>query len=96
MKNLNPHQLAEKRMELSEQYSKYAGELARLIKREAEYYNQNREKHKSDTALKRAFQVTEEGTQITIIKLKLSALKIEMSSIKTMLETLTEEARGLY
>ena len=94
--NKNPNQLAEERMNLSEQYSKYSGELATLIKAEAEFYNLHRPDYKSDTAVKRAFEVTPEGVKITIIKLKLKALQMQMSSIKTMLETLTEEARGLY
>lgn len=91
-----PHQLAEERLELSQQYSMYSGELAQLIKSEAEYYNANRANFKSDTAVKRAFEVTPDGVKITIVKLKLKALQMQMSSIKTMLETLTEEARGLY
>lgn len=92
----NPHQLAEERMELSEQYSKYSGDLAMLIKAEAEYYNLHRKDHKSDTAVQKAFDVTEEGTRITIIKLKLKALEKQMSAIKTMIDVATEEARGLY
>ena len=91
-----PHQLAEERMQLSEEFSHYSGELAKLIKVEAEYYNKNRENFKSDTAVKRAFEVTKDGVKITVIKLKLKSLTTEMSAIKTMLETLTEEARGLY
>lgn len=91
-----PHELAQERMELSEQYSKYSGALADLIKTQAEYFIANREKHKSDTACQRAFEITPEGVQITIVKLKLKSLEKQMSAIKTMLDTLTEEARGLY
>lgn len=92
----SPHKLAEERFMLSEQFSKYSGELATLIKAEAEHYNLNRDKFKSDTAVKRAFEVTDEGVKITIIKLKLKSLQNKMSAIKTMIEVATEEARGLY
>lgn len=92
----SPHVLAEERMNLSEQYSKYSGELATLIKAEAEYYNLNRKDHKSDTSVQRAFDVTDEGVKVTIIKLKLKALEKQMAAIKTMIDVATEEARGLY
>ncbi len=92
----NPHELAEKRLRLSEEFSRYSGELALLNKVQAEHYNAHRAEFKSDTAVKRAFEVTTEGQKMTTLKLKLSALKIEMSAIKTMIDTLTEEARGLY
>ena len=91
-----PHQLAEERLELSQQYSMYSGELAQLIKAEAEYYNANRANFKSDTAVKRAFEVTPEGVKITIVKLKLKAIQVQLSSLKSMLETLTNEAHGIY
>ena len=50
----------------------------------------------SDTAVKRAFSLTDDGIKLGEVKLKLAALKVQMSAHKTMLETLTEEARGLY
>lgn len=93
---MNPHQLAEKRLKLSEEFSRYSGELAQLNKTQAEHYNAHRAKFKSDTAVKRAFEVTSDGQKMTTLKLKLQALKIELSAIKSMLDVLTEEARGLY
>lgn len=93
---MNPHQLAEKRMQLSEEYSRYSGELAQLNKTEADYYMANREKYKSDTAVKRAFEVTEEGQKTTTLKLKLKALEKQMSAIKTVIDVATQEAHGLY
>jgi hypothetical protein len=91
-----PHELAEERMELSEQYSAYSGELAKLIRSEAEFYVAQRPNFKSDTAVQRVFDTTHEGIQMATVKLKLKALEKQMSAIKTMLETLTEEARGMY
>ena len=93
---LNPHQLAEQRLELSEEFSRYSGEIAISLKLQAEYYNAHRAEFKSDTAVKRSFEVTVEGQRLTTLKLKLKALAVRMSAIKTMLECLTEEARGLY
>jgi hypothetical protein len=91
-----PHELAEERMGLSEQYSAYSGELAKLTRSEAEFYIANRKEYKSDTAVARAFEVTDDGVKMTTVKLKLKALEKQMSAIKTMIDVATEEARGLY
>lgn len=96
MKQRNPHELAEKRMVLSEQYSTYSGELAKMIRTEAQFYVAQRANFKSDTAVQRAFDISDDGIRMTTLKLKLKAIEKEMSAIKTMLETLTEEARGMY
>ena len=83
-------------MNLSHEYSQYSGELAKLTKVEGEYYKVNRPQVKSDTAVNRQFQTTEEGIQMTIVKLKLKSLEKQMSSTKVYLEVLANEARGLY
>lgn len=83
-------------MELSEQYSKYSGVLADLIKAQAEYFNSHRGDFKSDTATDRAFEVTPDGVKLTVVKIKLKSLEKQMASIKTMIDVLTEEAKGLY
>lgn len=92
----NPHQLAEELMNLSQQYSTYSGELAKLTKVEGEYYKVTRPQVKSDTAVNRQFMTTDEGIQMTIVKLKLKSLEKQMSATKVYIETLTNEARGLY
>lgn len=94
--NKSPHTLADEVMELSQEFSVYSGELAKLNRMRAEYYNLNRPNFKSDIAVQRAFETTEEGIKMATLKLKLTALKMQMSANKTMLSTLTEEARGLY
>ena len=94
--NKNPHKLADGMMGLSEEYSTYSGELARLLKVEGEYYKNERPNHKSDTAVARAFQTTDEGIKMTIVKLKLKSIEKQMSATKTYLEVIGNEARGLY
>lgn len=92
----SPHALADELMELSQQYSLYSGELAKLTKAEGEHYERERPNHKSDTAVARAFQISQDGVRMTIVKLKLQSISKEMSAIKTMIEVATNEARGLY
>lgn len=91
-----PHQLAEDNLILSEQYSQYSGELAKLTKAEGEYYKVERPQHKSDTSVARAFQTSEEGIKMTIVKLKLKSIEKQMSANKLMIEVASNEARGLY
>lgn len=91
-----PHQISDERMGLSEEYSRYSGELASLIKKSAEHFNTYRKDFKSDKATEKAFEVTEDGVRMTIIKLKLKALEKQMSAYKTQIDVLTNEAHGMY
>lgn len=92
----NPHVLAEKLLTLSHEYSLYSGELAKLTKVEAEHYNSTRPHVKSDTAVERQFQASDEGIKMQTVQLKLKSISKEMSAIKSYIEVLTNEARGLY
>jgi len=96
MENKNPHELSKEQLKLSEEYSRYCGEQATFIKKRAEYFTQNRANHKSDTATDRAYDITEDGIREAIVNLKLKALSKQISAIKTHLEVLANESRGLY
>jgi len=94
--NKSPHQIAEERMGMAEEYSKYSGQFANLIKVQADYFKDNRPAHKSDTSCQRSFETTEEGVKIAIIKMKLKAIEKQMSASNTMLRLLENEAKSLY
>lgn len=96
MKERNPHELAEARIGLSEEYSRYSGEFANLIRQQALFFKENRESHKSDTATQRAFELTEDGVRMTIIKLKLKSIEKTMSAYGTYLRLKENEAKNLY
>lgn len=91
-----PRQLADERIGMAEEFSRYSGLLAELIKKRAEHYKLERINHKSDTAVERAWERTNEGVQMTIIKLKLKAIEKKMSASNTMLRLLENEAKSLY
>lgn len=99
-----PRKLAENRIELAEIYSRYSGELAKLIKIQADYFNSKRNEldntgkplFKSDTACQRAFEATTEGVQMSIIKMKLKAIEKQLSATATMLRLLENESKNLY
>lgn len=91
-----PHQLADDRIALAEEYSRYSGELAKLIRLQATFFNLRRGDFKSDLATERAFDVTGDGVLMTVIKLKLKAIEKQLSATATMLRLLENESKNLY
>lgn len=91
-----PHMLAEERIGMAEEYSRYSGMYADLIKKRAEHFKLERENNNSDTATERAWERTPEGTQMSIIKLKLKSIEKTMSATNTMLRLLENEAKSIY
>lgn len=96
MTTKTPHQLAEERMGMAEEYSRYSIDLALLVNLRAEHFKDVRETYKSDTACERAWERTPAGVQMTVIKLKLKAIEKQMSASNTMLRLMENEARALY
>jgi hypothetical protein len=95
-KTKTPHELADERIYLAEEYSRYSGEYARHIKLQAAYFNANRGSHKSDTACQHAFDVTDEGVTLVVLKLKLKSIEKRLSATATMLRLCENEAKSLY
>lgn len=91
-----PRQLAEERIVLSEEYARYSGQYAELLKIQADYFNKERGNHKSDNATQKSFDSTEDGVRMHIIKQKLKSIEKKMSAINTLLRLLENEAKNLY
>lgn len=96
MTQKTPHQLADERMGMAEEYSRYSGLYAEMIKLRAEHYRNHRPNFKSDTAVEREWEMTEKGTQMEIIKMKLKSIEKKMSATATMLRLMENESKGLY
>ena len=96
MDKTNPHHISEERIRLAEEYSRYSGELAKFTKVRADYYNEFRETFKSDLAVKRAWEATDEGVNMGIVKLKLKSIEKTLSAYNTHLRLLENEARNIY
>ena len=92
----SPHQLAEERIGLAEEYSRYSGVYAEMIKHRAEHYKAKRPNFKSDTAVQRDWEMTEQGVQMEIIKMKLKTIEKKLSATATMLRLMENEAKSLY
>lgn len=91
-----PRQIAEDRISLAEEYSRYSGEFAEHVKKQAKFFVENRGFHKSDTSTQRGFELTDDGVRMTILKLKLKAIEKQMSASNTMLRLMENEAKNLY
>lgn len=91
-----PHQLAEERVKMAEEYSRYSGLFAEMIKYRAEHYKKHRPNSKSDTACEREWETTEQGVQMATIKMKLKSIEKQLSASNTMLRLLENESKNLY
>lgn len=99
MKNLtemNPGQLANYRLEISNYYSKAGERKVELMRLRALYYESFREDVKSDAALERKWEMTNEGLELMEIREKMKSLEHKMSAIRTLLEVRNNEARNAY
>ena len=91
-----PEEMANKRLELSEEYSRFSDEFAYHYQLQAEFFNKNREQHKSDNATQKAFDATPDGVRMAILKMKLKAIEKSMSALNTALRLAENMAKNLY
>jgi len=91
-----PHALAEERMGMAEEYSRYSGQFAELVRKQAQFFKDNRGNHKSDAATQRDFELTDDGLRMITIRMKLKAIEKQMSAANTMLRLMENEAKNLY
>lgn len=91
-----PHEMANRRLELSEEYSRLSDEFAQHYKFQAEFFNLNRDKYKSDNATQKAFDATTDGVRMVILKLKLKSIEKTMSALNTALRLAENQAKNLY
>ena len=90
-----PNEYIDELESLTHQFSKLSEHWADLITYQAEYYNEHRKEHKSDTAVQRAFERTDKGIEMQVTKAKLKSKEKQMSTIKTALRLQDTQARNL-
>ena len=91
-----PQQLAEERLMIAEEYALLGQRKVELMYKRAEYYNENRQEHKSDASVMRAWEVTEDGLDLMVIKEKMKSKEHRLSAIRTLLEVANKEAFNQY
>ncbi len=93
---MNPQDVAEKIISLSEEYSRISDEMAGLEMLEAKFFQQESDKYTSDRACSRAFNATESGLRLITLKRKEKSLKQEINALKSFLRVKSDQARNLY
>ena len=99
MKNLTemtPFELANYRLEIADYYSKAGERKVQLMRSRALYYETYREEVKSDAALERKWETTNDGLELMEVREKMRSLEHKLSAIRTMLEVRNNEARNQY
>lgn len=93
---MTPSQLAEHRLEIADFYSKAGERKVQLMRLRALFYESFREEVKSDAALERKWEATNDGLELMEIREKMRSLEHKLSAIRTMLEVRNNEARNQY
>lgn len=92
----SPREIAERRVELSAEYSQCADELADILEIKSTAWLAMRENHKSDKATDMAWNATELGIKEMRLKLRMKGLEKKLSAAKTYIDIANGEARNQY
>lgn len=99
MTNLTPQQVnqaVDKRVKLSEEYARLSDEMATLEQNEAVYFHTRREELKTDKAVQRDWNATEEGLRLIYLKRHVKGVEKEISALNSLIQVANNQARNLY
>jgi hypothetical protein len=91
-----PRQYIDELETITEHYSKLTERYADLTVKQAEFFNKRRQDFKSDNQCQKAFDLTEEGIEMQVVKSKIKSKEKHISTIKTALRLLENEAKNLF
>lgn len=89
-----PREYLEEIEKRTDAYSRLTEEWARFIVLQAKFYKENRESFKSDNACQKAFDLTEDGISMQVVKAKLKSNEKQISACKTAMRLLENEAHN--
>jgi hypothetical protein len=92
----SPRNIAERRLDLSAEYSRYSDLLEKILMDKPRIWMEMREQLKSDKQADRAWEGSELGLAETKYRLRLKAIEKKLSAARTYLEVLTGEANNQY
>ena len=91
-----PNELADERLKLANDYGKLGERKVKLKYLFADYYKTFRPDHKSDAGLERAWELTDDGLELMMLKEKMRAKMYKMSAMKTKVDVANAEAFNQY
>lgn len=92
----SPHQLAERRVELSAQYARDSERLGEIKAYRAIRWLVIRKDCKTDKEADRTWEATPEGQEEMKLQYKTKGMEKEISALNTLLRVLDGEARNLH
>jgi len=93
---MSPHELADKKFELTGEYSFFAGQLEDILVRKPAVWNAKRSDFKSDAACDRWWEATEDGINETGLRIRMKRIEKEISAINSLLRVAEGEAKNEY
>ena len=94
--NLDPHKIAEERMELAGEYSRLTEQLGNILEVKPTLWNELRKGTKSDTSADRMWEGTPKGIEEMKIKGRLRSIEKELSAKKSYLDVLINESHNNF
>lgn len=92
----NPHLVAEYKVKLAGEYSFFTGVLEDILSRKPKFWNENREKHKSDKATDKAFEQTEDGINEVGLRLRIKRCEKLINALGTLIRIAEGEAKNQF
>jgi hypothetical protein len=93
---MNPSQLCQEVLSLTDIASKAGEARIGLIRNHALFYQSFREEHKSDAGLERAWELTKDGLDLIEINQKIKNIDRKISAIKVFLRNKENEAKNQW
>jgi len=91
----NPHLAAEWKAKLAGEFSFLMGRLEEILKNKPKWWNENREKHKSDNQCEKAWEQTLEGIDEMGLKLRTKRIAVLISALNTLIRICEMEVKNL-
>lgn len=92
----SPRNIAERRLDLSAEYSRYSDLLEKILLEKPRIWMEMREQCKSDKQADRMWEMSALGLDEMKYKLRCKAIEKKLSAARTYLEVLTGEANNQY
>ena len=95
-KTKTPHELADDRVKIADNYGHLGKRKVELMRLRADYYKTFRQDHKSDAGLDRAWELTDDGLELMEIREKMKSIEHKLSAIRTLIDVCNLESRNQY
>ena len=96
MNHLTPAEAAEKRIKLSEEYSRLSDEMGLLEQKEAVFFHEKREGYKTDKAAQIAYNASQEGQRLIYLKRHCKGREKEISALNSFISVANHQVLGHY